>query len=106
MTVWAIPKKKTNEWVNNDSVGYPQEKHIDCERSLTTQCTSMLRGIQKRREKTTTDPTMLSAKNFPAHWRKESPLAFTKHTEQVLAKFTPLSSLTKCVDVQFVNEVP
>ena len=25
----------------------------------------MLRGIQKTREKTTTEPTMLSAKNFP-----------------------------------------
>lgn len=32
---------------------------------LTTQWTRILRGIQKMRENTTTDPTMLSARNFP-----------------------------------------
>lgn len=33
--------------------------------SLTTQWTRILSGIQKMRENTTTDPTMLSARNFP-----------------------------------------
>lgn len=32
---------------------------------LTTQCTRMLRGIQNSKEKTSTEPTILSARNFP-----------------------------------------
>lgn len=34
---------------------------------LTTQCTRMLRGIQNSKEKTSTEPTMLSARNFPVN---------------------------------------
>lgn len=45
--------------------GTDEDISDDIQQVLTTQWTRILRGIQKMRENTTTDPTMLSAKNFP-----------------------------------------
>lgn len=43
----------------------PSQRQSSPGSSLTTQCTRMLRGIQKSKEKTSTEPTILSARNFP-----------------------------------------
>lgn len=48
---------------------------------LTTQWTRMLKGIQNIKEKTRTDPTMLSAKNFPVNNSKQ--WTSQPHTSQV-----------------------
>lgn len=76
---------------------------------LTTQWTRMLRGIQKMRENTTTEPTMLSARNFPegggvgVQKERRSPCdfrAFAGHSPNVLMSSLSMKShnlsITSC----------
>lgn len=53
------------------------------------------------RENTTTDPTMLSAKNFP---REEEGVLRKRFSHA--SGFLLFKQLTKGVNVQFINEIP
>lgn len=67
----------------------------------------MLRGTQIMRENTMTEPTMLSAKNFPDVERTKN----TKKSQNLVLQVRIQSTftrprLTECVDVQLVDKVP
>lgn len=71
---------------------------------LTIQWTRILRGIQKMRENTTTEPTMLSAKNFPDEELKVGRILQAKR-EHEMCDDQPKPP-TKRVYIQLVDKIP
>lgn len=69
-------KKTSVSKIINIIVATDEDMSDDIQQVLTTQWTRILRGIQKMRENTTTEPTMLSARNFP----REEERALRKRT--------------------------